>query len=122
MNAQKPDRPIDPMRIPLPDRPGTTWEMDLPHDRCKSCKRSYSSHGAPSDVAKALGIEENRRHLICRWSDEAWSDYNRQRKRATVDLFIYWAINDLDRFNVVDRNEIIRRLLVHYKLVEISEV
>jgi hypothetical protein len=94
--------------IPLPERPGTMWEFvpGSSASRCKHCQQSYNSHGAPSDVAKALGIPEDRRHLICPASNEAWAFYWNRRSRATVELFCEDLKKEFQRFTEAERAEI----------------
>lgn len=80
-------------------------------DVCVNCGRHYNTHGAPEDVADALGIERNRRHLICRWSDAEWDDFNRARRRASADDFVADVAHDLQRFEPVEQLAILRRLV-----------
>jgi hypothetical protein len=50
-------------------RPGTSWDMI--HDSstgaswCFNCGAKYNDHGAPSDIAAAFKIPDEKRHLIC---------------------------------------------------------
>ncbi len=97
----------------LPARPGTSWTMKVnyPHV-CTKCGKGYNAHGAPSDVAAALKIPEDQRHLICPAPDEAWEEYGRLRKRATVEKFVTSVLEDVMRFTPEERREITYRIYI----------
>lgn len=104
--------PADPNMIPLPERPGTMWKLKPgTHDSCEQCGRGYATHGASESDATRLGVPFQQRHLICRWSDEEWEEFNRLRRRAKVERFVYDVQNDLAKYSLEDQTEIVRLLV-----------
>lgn len=77
--------------IPLPTRPGTTWDPKLRDPRgsyglfCSRCGQGYSRHGAPEGEAVKFGVPLDKRHLICPASNEAWEEFNYQRRVADYE-------------------------------------
>jgi hypothetical protein len=71
--------------LPLPARPGTLWRLHPTTHHCESCGKPYNSHGAPEDVAQQFNIPLDQRHLICPASDQAWEEYDYQRRIASYE-------------------------------------
>lgn len=74
--------------IPLPPRPGTSWQMDGTANRCVNCERPYNDRGGSEAEAIATRLHETRRHLLCPASHEAWAEHNAARLRADDAAFI----------------------------------
>lgn len=73
-------------KVPFPKRPGTLWEMDAPRDRCKNCGQAYRSHGAPAGEPEKHGLPAGTPpHLMCRWSEKEWQDYQYALRVATYE-------------------------------------
>lgn len=107
-----PTRPTDPDAIPFPPRPGTIWQAKQGVGgyslNCANCGRGYTTHGAPEGTAAELGLPlDTPRHLICRWSDDAWNEYNRERRRASVAGFVHDIEADLQKFGPDDQRTIL---------------
>lgn len=96
--------------VPLPKRPGSMWDMDMQSDRCKRCGKGYNSHGAPSDVATAFSIPENRRHLICPASDELWAAYHREIGARNTESYLQMVKTELQKFTPAQQHEIVVEL------------
>ena len=106
---------MKPPTTPLPERPGTTWELRSPPatDGCTRCGKNYNSHGAPEEEAAKHGVPKRQRHLMCPASDDAWEAYHDAVRRESADAFVAHFVSEYEKLDGEIRETVRRRIHTH---------